>query len=109
MRFAWRLLGAASLALAGSAFAAAKAPAENPAVDTTLHHEAPAEVSTTIVGDKDSDLGLNLLPWKREHADSIDPPPGLYDVAPETLDARALARSVEDRQSVEAYRRQQMR
>lgn len=108
MRPALRL-GALALLLAVPAIAAPQAAAENPAVDTTLRHEFAAEAGTTIVGDRDSDLGLNLLPWKREHADSIDPPPGLYDVAPEMLDAQALARSVEDRQSLEAWRRQQLR
>jgi hypothetical protein len=103
------LLGSAALALAGAARAAVQVPTETPAVDTTAPRESVAEASTTIVGDQDSELGLNLLPWQREHADSIDPPPGLYDVAPETLDARALARKVEDRQSIEAWRRQQMR
>jgi hypothetical protein len=82
------------------AFAAKPAapPAENPAVDTTD--------GTTIVGERESDQGLYLTPWKEEHADDIDPPPGLLDIRPAAVDPRAFARQVRDAATLAAYRRE---
>jgi hypothetical protein len=88
------------------------APSENPAVDTLKAKQPPAhaagEAGTTIVGEQDSDVGLYLTPWKEEHADNIDPPPGLFNQAPQPVDARRFSRMVRDSVSVDAYRRQQM-
>ena len=56
----------------------------------------------------DSNQGLYLTPWKEEHADNIDPPPGLLDVQPRPLNPRAFARQVRDAATVNAYRREQL-
>jgi hypothetical protein len=84
----------------------AAAPPENPAVDT--RRQAPPEGGTTLMGEGESDVGLYLTPWKEEHADSIDPPPGLYSPPLTPVDPRGFARHVRDAATVEAYRRQQL-
>lgn len=92
------------LAFTPLAFAArpAVAPAENPAVDTMPQ----GGEGTTIVGERESDQGLYLTPWKDEHADNLDPPPGLLDVQPRTVEPRAFARQVRDAATLNAYRRE---
>lgn len=99
-----RLAVLAALSLAPAVLAAkpAAAPVENPAVDTTQQ----AAAGTTIVGERESDQGLYLTPWKEEHADDIDPPPGLLDVPPGPVDPRAFARQVRDAATLAAYRRE---
>ena len=86
------------------------APAESPAVDTMQQAKPAAKpddgAGTTIVGERDSDLGLYLTPWKEEHADDIDPPPSLLDQPPQPIDAHAFARQVHDAETVSAYRRE---
>ena len=84
--------------------AAAGPPSETPAVDTM---QQAGEAGTTIVGERDSDVGLYLTPWKEEHPDNIDPPPSLLDQPPQPLDARGFARQVRDAATVTAYRREQ--
>lgn len=91
--------------VAGSAAAKAPAPPESPAVDTMKQDDA---AGTTIMGERDSDLGLFLTPWKEEHADNIDPPPGLLDVPPRAIDPRRFARQVKDAAAINAYRREQL-
>ncbi|MDB5975095.1 MAG: hypothetical protein JWR07_1855 [Nevskia sp.] len=84
--------------------AAPAAPAETPAVDTM---QQAGEAGTTIVGERDSDVGLYLTPWKEEHPDNIDPPPSLLDEPPQPVDARGFARQVRDASTITAYRREQ--
>ena len=95
------------LCLAPAAYAAkpVAAPNENPTVDTM---KAAPDPGTTVIGDADSNQGLYLTPWKEEHADNIDPPPGLLDVQPRPLNPRAFARQVRDAATVNAYRREQL-
>ena len=114
-------MAAALLLCIGMAQAAAPVPQENPAVDTLKAKKpvaapkpaakaeaAPDSAGTTILGEQDSDVGLYLTPWKEEHADNIDPPPGLFSQAPQDVDPRSFGRSARDAVSVDAYRRQQM-
>ncbi|MBV8062398.1 MAG: hypothetical protein JOY51_02335 [Nevskia sp.] len=101
------LLMLLALCLASAAAWAAKpaaAAAESPAVDTTRQVQA----GTTLVGDSESDQGVTLTPWKEEHADNLDPPPGLLDVPPRSLDPHAFGRQVRDAATVTAYRREQL-
>ena len=84
--------------------AAPAPPAETPAVDTM---QQAGEAGTTIVGERDSDVGLYLTPWKEEHPDNIDPPPSLLDEPPQPVDARGFARQVRDASTITAYRREQ--
>ncbi len=92
---------------AGSSKPAAPAsPSETPAVDT-MQQKQVGEAGTTIVGERESDVGLYLTPWKEEQADNIDPPPSLLDEPPQPLDARSFARQVRDATTVTAYRREQ--
>jgi len=81
------------------------APPENPAVDTM---KAEPEAGTTVIGEVESDQGLYLTPWKEEHADNIDPPPGLLDVPPQPVNPRAAARRVRDAATLNAWRREQL-
>ena len=84
--------------------AAAAPPAEAPAVDTM---QQAGEAGTTIVGERDSDVGLYLTPWKEEHPDNVDPPPSLLDEPPQPVDAHAFSRQVRDASTITAYRREQ--
>lgn len=107
MKHAVALLLAMSCFAAGAAApkpAAATSPPETPAVDTM---QQGGEAGTTIVGERDSDVGLYLTPWKEEHPDNIDPPPSLLDEPPQPLDPRGFARQVRDAATVTAYRREQ--
>lgn len=82
-------------------------PRENPAVSTSQAKDA-AEPGTTLFGEQDSDVGLYLTPWKEEHADDLDPPPGLLDQTLQPIDGASFARSVREAATVTAYRREQM-
>jgi hypothetical protein len=104
------LLGLLSCSVhaAGPKPAAAVAPSESPAVDTSKLKPA-GDAGTTVIGERDSDLGLYLTPWKEEHPDNLDPPPGLLDAAPQApqpLDPHGFARQVQDAATVSAYRRE---
>ncbi len=97
---------ACSAAGAGSSKApAAAGPSETPAVDTMKQAQA-GEGGTTIVGERDSEVGLYLTPWKEEHADNIDPPPSLLDEPPQPLDAHSFAQHLRDAATISAYRRE---
>lgn len=101
------LAGACSAADAGSSTKApaAAGPSETPAVDTLKQAQA-GEAGTTIVGERDSEVGLYLTPWKEEHADNIDPPPSLLDEPPQPLDAHSFAQHLRDAGTISAYRRE---
>jgi hypothetical protein len=93
------------LCLSPAVHAGKSAPAENPAVDTM---KTSADPGTTVVGEAESSQGLYLTPWKEEHADNLDPPPGLLDVQPQPLNPRAFARQVRDAATLNAWRREQL-
>lgn len=101
------LLGlAAAQALAVQKPKAAAAPGENPAVDTSP--DKGGDPGTTIIGEQDSDVGLYLTPWKEEHADDLDPPPGLLDQTLQPIDGASFGRKVREQATVSAYRHEQM-
>jgi hypothetical protein len=92
------------LCFSASAGSPAQAPTESPAVNTSqLKLDDPG---TTIVGERDSDLGLYLTPWKEEHADNIDLPPSLLDEPAQPVDARGFSRQVREAGTIRAYRRE---
>lgn len=66
---------------------------------------AAPSLGTTIVGERDTAVGLYLTPWREEAASDIDRPPRLYEPPLRALEAEAFARDVEVRESIEAYRR----
>ncbi len=90
--------------LPAAALAAGPRPDGTPAVDTGK----TAAAGTTLMVGGESDVGLYLTPWQEEHADSIDPPPGLYRPPAQPLDPRGFARRERDHATVEAWRRQQL-
>lgn len=92
------------LLLPAAASAAGTRPAETPAVDTGKS----AAAGTTLMVGGESEVGLYLTPWQEEHADSIDPPPGLYRPPAQPLDPRGFARRERDHTTVDAWRRQQL-
>lgn len=83
------------------------APAENPAVNTSPAKDG-GDPGTTIIGEQDSDVGLYLTPWKEEHADDLDPPPGLLDQTLQPIDGASFGRNVREAATVSAYRHEQM-
>ena len=85
----------------------ASAPAENPAVNTSRIKDA-GEPGTTLIDERDSDVGLYLTPWKEEHADDLDPPPGLLDQTLQPIDGGSFGRSVREAATVTTYRHEQM-
>lgn len=62
-------------------------------------------METVIVGDRDSAVGLYLLPWKEEAASDIDLPPRLHEVPAQALETSQFARHVGDEEANAAYRR----
>ncbi len=67
--------------------------------------QAAPEIGTNIVGERDTAVGLYLVPWREESASDMDRPPRLYDVPLEPLDAEAFAARVQTQESIAAYRR----
>ena len=104
-KYLW--LAAALFALGASA-ADETTPAERPAVDTAAKKNSSAAdgaIGTTIIGEKESAIGLYITPWKEEYAGDMDRPPGLLDESPAPLGARAFHGRVEYYDTVAAYRR----
>lgn len=97
-----RVLLTAVLALSAAASLAAE-PAPDTRLDTRLDSRAPA-METVIVGDRDSAVGLYLLPWREEAASDIDLPPRRHEEAAQALDAARFRRTVADEQANAAYR-----
>lgn len=81
----------------GAAFAAAEtaSPPAKPAGDA----------GTTLVGDRDSAVGLYLLPWKEEAPSDIDRPPMKFDVASEPVDPTQFAARTKLSDDNAAFRR----
>jgi hypothetical protein len=72
---------------------------------------APAArgAGTTIVGEQEAPIGLNLTPWKDEHAAVMDRSPALLD-SPEGLAGESGLRvHAESYNSVSAYQRERYR
>ena len=68
----------------------------------------PAEAGVTIMGDRDSALGLFLAPWKEEERADLGRPPGLQDPHPAPLDAEGFARTTTYYQTGRAYRAERL-
>jgi hypothetical protein len=76
---------------------------------TGATEEPPAEAAgTTIVGERESALGLYLAPWQNEAASDLDRPPGLLDVPLQRLDAARFERQVQYQEAIDAYRRERL-
>lgn len=82
----------------------AAAAGEQPAIDT-MRASAGEGAGTTIVGERDSAVGLYLTPWKEEAPSDIDRPPKLYSFQPEAIDAQRFAERTQADDANAAYRR----
>ena len=105
------LLGAALLAAgpAGAQTAApapAPAPAAGPAVN--VHPDAASKSGTpgtTIIGDKESPIGLYLTPWKNEYADrDMDRAAQFVQGDMKLVDPQVFDRQIQYYDRINAYR-----
>ena len=64
-----------------------------------------AAIGTTVVGERDTALGLSIAPWKEEYAGDMDRPPALLDEPLAPIDARSFQEQVATYETVAAYRR----
>ena len=70
---------------------------------------AADDPGTTIMGDRDSALGLVLAPWKDESpAPGLDRPPAMQDAAAAPLDEAAFARTTRYYATGRAYRSEKL-
>lgn len=70
---------------------------------------AADDAGTTIMGDRDSALGLVLAPWKDEvRSPDLDRPPAMQDPAPAALDDAAFARTTRYYATGRAYRSEKL-
>ena len=92
---------------AASLFAlVANAAAQTSADSAAKKNSSSADgAGTTIIGEKESAIGLYITPWKEEYAGDMDRPPGLLDESPAPLDERNFRGSVDYYDTVTAYRR----
>lgn len=99
-----RLLGFGLLALplaalaqtAPAAKSAAPAGNEQPAVRTAAPEDLRDQAGTTIVGERESPIGLYITPWRDAYAEQdIDRPARLLQVDMAPLDRTVFARQVE--------------
>lgn len=71
--------------------------------------EAADDPGTTIMGDRDSALGLVLAPWKDETpAADLDRPPVMQDPGSAALDEAAFARTTRYYETGRAYRSEKL-
>lgn len=100
-----RLLCLAALALPLGVLAQAAAPAkpaapkagnEQPAVRTAVPEDLRDQSGTTIVGERESPIGLYITPWRNAYAEQdIDRPARLLQVDMAPLDRDVFARQIE--------------
>jgi hypothetical protein len=76
------------------------------AADTVPVQEPEAGV--TIMGDRDSALGLFLAPWKEEERADLGRPPGLQDPGLAPVDPDGFARTTTYYQTGRAYRAERL-
>ena len=67
----------------------------------------PAD-GTTIVGERESAVGLYLAPWQDEDASDIDRPPALFAPTLEKIDGDAFRRQTQYEDAINAYRRERL-
>lgn len=63
---------------------------------------------TTIVGERESAVGLYLAPWQDEDASDIDRPPALFAPTLEKIDGDAFRRQAQYEDAINAYRRERL-
>lgn len=86
-------------ALAAVLLAGGAAAQDAPATDTA---------GTTIVGERESAIGLYLAPWQDEEASDIDRPPALFAPTLEKIDGDAFRRQAQYEDAINAYRRERL-
>jgi hypothetical protein len=65
----------------------------------------PADGGTTIMGERETALGLVLTPWQDEGPAALDRPPALLDEAPAPVDAGEYARTSGFERDMAGWRR----
>lgn len=101
---------------AGPALAAGKTATGNPPAASkslSAKDEQPSvgtsSIGTTIVGDKESPIGLYITPWKNAYAEKgLDRPARLLDEAPQPIDPGTFRRQIEYYQTISDFRRAQL-
>ncbi len=93
------------LALVANAMATVPAPAQASVATSAAAKPVASDSGTTIVGDQDAAIGLDLLPWKDEAAADIDRAPGWLDQSPQAFDIQAFRQRIEADDALAAYRR----
>lgn len=89
-------LGLMAQATAPSKPAAPKPGDEQPAVRTAAPEDLRDQSGTTIVGERESPIGLYITPWRNAYAEQdIDRPARLLQVNMSPLDRDVFARQVE--------------
>lgn len=66
------------------------------------------EAGVTIMGDRDSALGLFLAPWKEEERADLGRPPGLQDPGLAPVDPDGFGRTTTYYQTGRAYRAERL-
>ena len=97
--------GAASPPGQKAAKAEKAAPSAEP-VATANEPESNVRIGLTIVGDKESPIGLFITPWKNAYADKrLDRPALLLDEVPLPLDPDVFRRQISYYEVIAAYRK----
>ncbi|MDP3295035.1 MAG: hypothetical protein Q8M37_09865 [Nevskia sp.] len=92
----------------------APAPSAPPASAATAPGSAAVPIpenatsGTTIVGDRESPIGLYITPWKDDYAErGLDRPARLVDEAMEPIDPATFRRQIEYYETITAFRKRQ--
>lgn len=80
----------------------------SPAVHSADAAPVQPQAGVTIMGDRDSALGLFLAPWKEEERADLGRPPGLQDPALTPVDPDGFARTTTYYQTGRAYRAERL-
>lgn len=115
-----RTTAAITFLLAVGLAPSAPAQDEAPAVDTAKTYAAPAgqtprtatsspgggdELGTTIIGERESPLGLYIMPWRNaDPEEGIDRPARLLDVEPRPIDPATFRRQLDYHGALSAHR-----
>ncbi|TDU31364.1 hypothetical protein DFR24_0732 [Panacagrimonas perspica] len=80
----------------------------SPAVHAADVAPVQPQAGVTIMGDRDSALGLFLAPWKEEERADLGRPPGLQDPGLAPVDPDGFARTTTYYQTGRAYRAERL-